>query len=108
MGNTITKEVAEKVKADKGLARVLCFGNEYGEALFRHPTDGEYQRFVAELSDSDTKPSALRTLVLACAVYPEEQDFLVMIRQYPGLVQTFGGELVEAAGLKKATVKKEF
>lgn len=101
---TITDETLQKLKAEHG--SVLHLGNEFGEAVFRVPSDTEWQRFQDELADQETRGAAMKPLVIACCVYPEPPRFLDMIKRRPGLVATFGGEIVDFAGVKKVTVRK--
>jgi hypothetical protein len=101
-------EIAAKVKADKQLPRVMLLSNKYGRAFFRPATAAEYQRLVDEQAKPELKTTALKRLVLACAVYPEGAEFAALLEAKPGLAQTFGNEIAADAGLFAETEKKEF
>jgi hypothetical protein len=77
------------------------------EFLFRIPSAGDYARFKSLVSDETMRPTAMKLLVYACAIYPTGPDFATLALTQPGLVDTFGNKLLEHAGLNVAvTVKK--
>lgn len=106
MENKITEaELAGLQEKNKG--EVVVFESEFGEAAFRPAEEKEWQRFIDELSDPDLKGRALRMLVIACCVWPERPRFEALVARRPGLIQSFGNELTELSGLKKAVVRKK-
>ena len=86
---------------------ILSLESEFGEAAFRVPTAVEWQRFIDELADAETRGRAARNLVVACRVHPSAEDFIALIGSRPGLVQAFGNQLTDFAGLKKVEIRKK-
>lgn len=82
-------------------------GNEFACVVVRVPSAAEFIRFTDDLSDATLKGIALRRLLRACVVHPNEKDYDAMVAARPGLVQTFGNELVEIAGVKAVTERKK-
>lgn len=101
----LTKQVIEKLEAEHGA--ILPVKAKSGAAAFRVPTPEEWQRFVDELADPEMKPRALKGLVFSCRVWPEDGEFAALIGRRPGLVQSFGGELTEFAGIERVEVVKK-
>src|SRR5688500_12641686 len=98
-------ETVEALKQQHG--EVHLIGNEHGQAIFRLPNAREYQRLIDEVGNQQLKGAATKTLVMACVVWPAMAAFKDLVERKPGLVQVFGGELVELAGAKAATTVKK-
>lgn len=103
----ISDDILKAVKEKHGGVELHLFGNRHGQAVFRLPSEHEYQRFIDEQVNPETKGAAMKTLVISCAVYPEAAEFRSMIANRPGLVLTFGNELIQEAGLEAANVRKK-
>jgi hypothetical protein len=106
MSTEIPDEVIERLKSANGPGQCIVLGNDDGVAAFRAPSAAEYQFFVDSIAKDETKGTALKALVMACRVYPDQAEFLSMVNRRPALVQVFGNELVEFAGLKRITLRK--
>jgi hypothetical protein len=71
------------------------------------PSEGEYERFTSMLLDDEQKPKAMKTLVLACVVYPPKDEFRALIKERPALIGTIGKELHAMAGAAKVVKRKK-
>jgi hypothetical protein len=73
-------------------------------AAFRVPTRAVWKRYRAEASSPDpsVKAAAFGPLVYASCVYPPQTELDAAIERYPGLLETFGGELIDHAGANHA------
>lgn len=81
--------------------------NEHADVIIRGATEEVYQRFKDEMSSQDTRGSAQRSLVVACVVFPEEKEFLGMLRKKPGLIDAFGNDCLELSGFKTVSERKK-
>jgi hypothetical protein len=101
----IDETISEDLKAKHG--DVLELETDWGDAAFRVATPGEWQRFNDEIADESTRPRALRTLVIACCVYPPRDEFEKLLTKRPGLTQGFGNQLTKHCGLGNEAVRKK-
>lgn len=71
---------------------------------FRRPSPAEWHRYRSDALNPDpqVKANALQVIVIPCCIYPAQAAFLAMVHERPGLVETFGGELVEFGGIERA------
>ena len=71
---------------------------------FRVPSRAVWKRYRAEASSADpsVKSAAFGPLVFASCVYPSEAELEAMLDRRPGLLETFGGELIDHAGANHA------
>jgi hypothetical protein len=71
---------------------------------FRRPTQEEWHRYRAEnvTADPNVRANAFQTIVVPCCLYPPQASALAAFAERPGLVEQFGGELVEFAGAERA------
>jgi hypothetical protein len=104
-GLEIPPEVISKLKAEHGGLRLL--GNDDGCAIFRCPTTQEWQRFLDQMAEPETKAAAVKQLVIDCCVYPPEAQFFALIERKPGIVNAFGGDVIEFAGMKRLQTRKD-
>jgi hypothetical protein len=102
---SIPPEQIEELEQKHG--DVLVLASPFGEAAFRVATMPEWQRFSDEATDAATRGIAMRNLVNACRVAPDHSVFQAMVTRRPGLVQTFGNELVEFCGITRVEVRKK-
>lgn len=91
---------------DEALARLR---QEYDEVLVleaaevriavRPPKIPEYERFVAQMGDDKKMFAACRGLLKACMLHPAWDDIYAgAFARKPGLITTFGKELLKLAG----------
>jgi hypothetical protein len=73
-------------------------------AAFRVPTAEEWKRYRCEgmADDVTVKEGAGRKLVLSACIYPPRAIIEAAVQSHPGLVQTFGNELIPHAGAGRA------
>jgi hypothetical protein len=101
----VTDVLIAELKVKHG--QVLHLATEDGEAVFRSPNRHEWAAYLAALSGDD-KATATRDLVFQCCVWPAAPEFLKLTEKRPGIVLSFGGELVEFAGVKKTQIRKVY
>ena len=80
-------------------------GKDDGETFaFRRPSASEWYRYRTEwLNDRpDVQAGAVKTLVLACRVYPSHVELAKALEDRPGLVEAIGGQLASYAGVERA------
>ena len=73
-------------------------------AAFRVPSRAAWKRYRAEASSQDpsVKSAAFGPLVFSSCVYPSGAELEAMIERRPGLLETFGGDLIDHAGANHA------
>jgi hypothetical protein len=86
---------------------VLANSDHNIEVLVRGPNAGDWKQFRTMQQDDDTAPLALRQLVITCMVHPTPQEFALMLDTRPGLVETFGRQLIKIGGVSAATSVKK-
>jgi len=79
------------------------------EILARPPTGMEWRMFRAMQAEEDVqqKVAAARMLVDSCTIYPGKAELAAMLEAHPGLIETFAGEITEAAGLSRKARRKK-
>jgi hypothetical protein len=102
----IAPEQIEELEEKHG-GDLLVLSTPFGDAAFRAAALPEWQRFTDEASDPASRGVAMRNLVNACCVAPERALFERMIARRPGLVQSFGNELIEFCGVIRVEVRKK-
>lgn len=103
--SAVPAEVVADLKSKYGEVHLL--GNEFGVAVFRVPKLTEWQRYRDERANPQASGVALRHLVNMCRVWPEAVEFKALIDGRPAMIDVFGGELLEIAGAKSATIVKK-
>jgi hypothetical protein len=105
----LTTETKAELEAKHGKVLVLevDIEEETYTAAFRGANPAEWQRFLDETHDKERVSRATRALVVSCAVWPPEAEFGAMLKEKPGLVQSFGNELTDFCGSRRATVRKK-
>jgi len=104
-----TEQKIKEAKAAAGVpdGELLIIETELDDApvaAFRVPTRPVWKRYRAEATSGDpsVKSAAFGPLVFASRVFPGERELETMIEHYPGLLETFGGELIDHAGANHA------
>src|SRR3954470_3055869 len=97
----ITDQEIETLKAAyPGDELHLLSNEEHGaEIVVKVPSDGEWKRYRTTGTDPAQRPFALRALLLSCIVHPAPAEVSAILGRRPGLVETFGAELLEIAGV---------
>lgn len=85
--------------------KVLHLKNGDSEAVFRMPSRDEY--FAFRTDEDAPKYERYERILLGCCVYPERPQFMAMLEEYPGLIDSFINELLVWSGVKKAEVVKK-
>lgn len=106
---SITEDQITTLKAEHPSDELHLLTNEENaaEIVVKVPNDGEWKRFRTTGVDPVQRPFALRTLLAVCIVYPSAPEVAAMLARRPGLVETFGAELVEIAGISQATTRRK-
>jgi len=107
MENESTIGEDERADLEAKHPRLLVLETDFGDAAFRLPKEGEWDRFLEEHNVPETRATALKHVVHACRVWPEKPVFDRMIAQAPGLVTSMGNELIEHVGVLKTAVRKK-
>jgi hypothetical protein len=71
------------------------------EFIAKRPGPAQYRRFRRMASDERQRADAAETLLRDCVVHPDQQGIGTALGTRPGLVDTFGGKLLELAGADK-------
>ena len=100
----IDPKIIEEAKA-KG-DEITQFSQDGIEVLVKPPTRPQWKRFRALIADEKRRPDALEQLLRDCLVYPGLTDLDAILEKKPGLAESFGGSLVELAGLSDRVEKK--
>ncbi len=99
-----TEAELEQLKGRHGrLVRLEAVGQV---VYVKRATREVYKRFRAQASDEAKRPVAAANLVAACLVWPEKAEAEALFDEYPGLVDTIGGSLLELAGVTQEVEKK--
>lgn len=79
-----------------------------GNHVFRKPSRGDYDRFVTEIQDPKRNSvSAMRALVMSCAVEPSGREAMAVFDEWPGLLDKVASQLIDLATPDvEITVKK--
>lgn len=107
----LTKEKIEELKAaNTGQLHELSGedddGNEYA-MVSKSPTRPEWDRFQADILDDDRRHLGMRNLVTGCVVWPDKKELKEMLNEHPGLIQSFGKQIVTLSKARmEVTAKK--
>jgi len=96
----------EKLRGEYGSIHVREAAGE--TVVLRGPNRAEWNAFQAKAADENKRHKAPEALLRSCVVYPPPTDFDAMLDRKPGLVITFGTELMEIAGVVKDVEKKDY
>ena len=101
----IDPKVIEELKAKHGeIYRLEHLGHE---VVVRLPSSPEWLRFKEMQADEGRRSKAPAQLVRDTCVFPDAQSLEVMLNKYPGLADTFAGEVAEVAGLSKKAQREK-
>ena len=102
-------EVIAQLESEHGPIDVgfQIYESDFGSAAFRPPKPQEWQRYLDEMNQEALKSRALKHLVFSCAIAPDKAEFQALIDSRPGLVQGFGNQLVDFAGMFGVRVRKK-
>lgn len=103
----IPEDVIAKVRADNPGVELHLLGNEFGQAIFRVPPKATFERYLTEMMETETRVQAFRTIVNDSLVYPDKEGMAALLKERPGLLTTFAGELSEIAGVKRASISRK-
>lgn len=87
----------QEIRAKHADAQVLRSKGGEAEIVVRPPTRPEWRRFMSE--QRKKQDGALETLLLSCILYPDRPGYEAIFDRRPGLVEAWGGKLLEIAGL---------
>jgi hypothetical protein len=105
--SVVDDEIEAAVRAKRAGDELRVLRNEHADVIIRGAAEEEYMRFKDEIASPDTRGGAQRTLVIACVVWPEEKEFLSLLRKKPGLVDAFGNDCLELSGFKTVNDRKK-
>jgi hypothetical protein len=100
-------EIVAKAKADNPNAELHLLTVEDDQVIVRVPSGAAYQFFKDMASDDKKKTRALEELTRSCVVYPDATAFDALLERRPGLGTSFGGKLVELAGVVEEVEAKK-
>jgi hypothetical protein len=101
------EKITELKAAHPGRDLYLISQPAAGELVIKVPTLDEYQRFLDELNDADTKAHAARVLVFTAVVHPPAAEFRQLVERKPGIINPIADEIAVQAGLKAVTERKK-
>jgi hypothetical protein len=95
-------------QAKPGYSLILMEDRRTGdEFIFAVPRRSDYAKFQAMVSEDATRTDAMRILVDGASVNPTGEANAALFDDQPGLIVSFGNELLTACGQGVAlTVKK--
>jgi hypothetical protein len=76
------------------------------DVVVKAPGRAEWKRFRALMADEKRRADSLETLLRDCIVHPDRSELDGILGRRPGLAETFGGKLVEIAGLSEGAEGK--
>lgn len=112
-GSAVTPALIEQLKRDNPDAELnhlsARIDGELFEMIARTPSGGEYDRFREQRSSDEPalKVGASKALLSNVRMWPEPAEYAALIKAKPGLVETFIGEVMEAAGISRAVTRKK-
>lgn len=62
------------------------------------PTRAQWRKFKVVGMDQAKRPDVMEMLLRDCLVYPEPTAFEALVERRPGLIETFGEEVLELGG----------
>jgi uncharacterized protein (DUF111 family) len=71
------------------------------------PNRARWMRFKEQAADKNRKALALEALVHDCTVHPSQAELMALLEARPALTESFGGQIVELAGLEETVVAKK-
>ena len=77
------------------------------EVIARPATEDEWGQFRQMQGDEAQKVFANRMLVDSCVVYPPGPELKAIISKYPGLVESWSGEIAEISGISRSMRRKK-
>lgn len=108
MGSITEEQIVKAQTSHPGATLHLLSNADTGvDIIVKSPSEGEWKRFRTMQNDEGQRTLALRTLVLGCVVEPSIAEFTKVLGELPGLAETFGAELVEIAGVSRATTRRK-
>lgn len=93
-----TEAELEQLKQQHGKVVRLAAGDSV--VYVKRATREIYKRFRAQAQDDARRAVAATNLVNACLVWPGDAEREAMFDEYPGLIDTLAGALLELAGLQ--------
>lgn len=70
------------------------------QAVALIPVDrGSFKRFRAQATEPMKRAAATENLVKSCVVWPDKAGLDAQLERYPALVEVWGNELLEMAGI---------
>jgi len=93
-----TEAELEQLKEKHGKVLRLAAGDSV--VYVKKANRETYKRFRAQAQDDTKRAVAATNLVNACLVWPGEAEREAMFDEYPALVDTLAGALLELAGLQ--------
>jgi len=98
----------EKTKAEHPNVEILHLTAKDGsEVLAKIPQKKEMDMFRDLASSDKTKSRSPERLLRACVLHPVQEELGMLLDRRPGLVESWVGKLLEAAGItEEAEAKK--
>lgn len=105
----IDKQKAEELKAQFPRMEVHDGGTDEEplEVAFRPPSQEEWRRWKVEVSNESGRAMATETLVTNCVICPNRQEYVELLKRFPGLTETFADAVLGLAGVRKGGSKKK-
>lgn len=102
----IDESTLAELKAKHG--NILHVETKYGhEVVFRVATYEEFNRFLEQHGDVQTRVAAVKNLLFECTVYPDNEGLQRILREKPGLLSKLTDYLTDFCGLEKDAVRKK-
>jgi hypothetical protein len=104
---TLTPEQIAALKAEKQVTELLELEAPTGEvAYFKAASPAVWKRFKVQQQDDRKREVAVDNLVRGCLVHPNVAEFDGWLERRPALLESFGVQLIEHAGLSDRVEKK--
>lgn len=71
------------------------------------PDRTRWMRFKEQAADKNRRALAFEALVHDCTVFPSKPELMALLDARPALVESFGGQICEIAGLEETVVAKK-
>lgn len=96
-----------ELKEKHGINRVHKLSVDDATAIYvRMPPSGVWRRFRSQVNDPRKRDEASETLLRSCLLHPSQEQLTTMVDERPGLMDNFGGMVIELAGLGDKGEKK--
>lgn len=82
-------------------------GDREAMIVVKVPDRARWIRFKEQAADKNRKALALEALVHDCAVFPSKAEVMALLESRPALCESFGGQIVELAGLEETVVARK-